>query len=106
MRLDGKVALISGGAGGGAAGMGATDARLFAREGAKVVIGDILEDDGRRVEAEINETGRECLFVRLDVTEEEDWSLAVETAVSRFGKLDILVTTLASRSGLHWRRSQ
>ncbi|MCZ6615420.1 MAG: SDR family oxidoreductase [Chloroflexi bacterium] len=91
MRLDGKVALISGGAGGGAAGMGATDARLFAREGAKVVIGDILEDEGHRVEAEINETGGECLFIRLDVTEEEDWRNAVETAVSRFGKLDILV---------------
>ena len=91
MRLDGKVALISGGAGGGAAGMGATDAKLFAREGAKVVIGDILEDEGRKVEAEINETGGECLFVKLDVTKEEDWSRAVEAAVSRFGKLDILV---------------
>jgi len=91
MRLEGKVALISGGAGGGSAGMGATDARLFAREGAKVVIGDILEDEGRKVEAEINETGGVCLFVKLDVTKEMEWRRAVEAAVARFGKLDILV---------------
>jgi len=64
MRLENKVALISG----GARGMGAVEARLFAGEGAKVVIGDVLEDDGRRTEAEINESGGECVFVRLDVT--------------------------------------
>ena len=87
MRLEGKVALISG----GARGMGAAEAKLFAREGAKVVIGDILEDDGRRTEAEINESGGECIFVRLDVTKESEWRNAVSAAVSRFGKLDILV---------------
>ena len=54
MRLQGKVALISG----GARGMGATEARMFAREGAKVVMADILDDDGHRLEAEINETRR------------------------------------------------
>ena len=87
MRLENKVALISG----GARGMGAVEAKLFAGEGAKVVIGDVLEDDGRRTEAEINESGGECVFVRLDVTSEESWQGAVRLAVERFGKLDILV---------------
>ncbi len=87
MRLENKVALISG----GARGMGAVEAKLFAQEGAKVVIGDVLEDEGRRTEAEINESGGECVFVRLDVTNEQSWQAAVGEAVDRFGKLDILV---------------
>ena len=87
MRLENKVALISG----GARGMGAVEAKLFSREGARVVIGDVLEDEGRRTEAEINESGGECVFVHLDVTSEESWQAAVSQAVERFGKLDILV---------------
>ena len=87
MRLANKVALISG----GARGMGATEARLFAGEGAKVVIGDILEEEGRQTEAEINEAGGECLFIHLDVTSESDWQRAVAAAAARFGKLDVLV---------------
>ncbi len=87
MRLEGKVALISG----GARGQGAVEARLFAGEGAKVVIGDILEDEGRQLEAEINELGGSCVFVNLDVTSEDDWQNAVNIAVERFGKLDVLV---------------
>ena len=87
MRLEGKVALISG----GARGMGAVEAHLFTQEGAKVVIGDVREEEGRQVEAAVNEAGGECVFVRLDVTSEEDWAGAVRAAVSRFGKLDILV---------------
>ena len=87
MRLENKVALISG----GARGQGSAEARLFAKEGAKVVIGDILEEEGRQVEAEINELGGECLFVRLDVTSESDWQQAAAAAAARFGKLDILV---------------
>ena len=87
MRLDNKVALISG----GARGQGAAEAKLFAGEGAKVVIGDILEDLGKQVEADINEIGGECLFVHLDVTSEADWAQAVAATLSRFGKLDILV---------------
>ena len=86
-RLDGKVALISG----GARGQGAAEARLFVREGAKVAIGDILDTEGKQIEADINESGGECLFVHLDVTSEEDWLHAVESTVSRFGKLDVLV---------------
>ena len=87
MRLENKVALISG----GARGMGASEAILFASEGAKVVIGDVLEDEGRQTEAQINESGGECLFLRLDVTSESNWQDAVAATVSRFGKLDILV---------------
>ena len=87
MRLDNKVALISG----GARGMGAAEARMFAREGAKVVIGDVLDTEGRQVEAEINQAGGECVFLNLDVTQESEWQMAVEAAVTRFGKLDVLV---------------
>ena len=87
MRLEGKVAVISG----GARGMGAAEARLLAKEGAKVVIGDIREEEGRQVEAEISEAGGEALFVELDVTKEGDWQRAVEATVSRFGKLNVLV---------------
>jgi NAD(P)-dependent dehydrogenase (short-subunit alcohol dehydrogenase family) len=87
MRLQGKVALISG----GARGMGAVEARLFAKEGAKVTIGDVLEDEGRKLEAEINATGGEAMFVPLDVTREGDWQKAVEATVRRFGRLDVLV---------------
>ncbi len=86
-RLDGKVALISG----GARGQGATEARLFAAEGARVVIGDLLDEQGIKVEAEIRESGGEAAYTHLDVTSEADWVAAVETAVNRFGKLDILV---------------
>ncbi len=87
MRLEGKVAFISG----GARGMGAAEAKLFAREGARVAIGDMLEKEGRQVEAEIGETGGDAVFVRLDVTSESDWEQAIAATVSRFGKLDILV---------------
>jgi 3(or 17)beta-hydroxysteroid dehydrogenase len=64
---------------------------LFAKEGAKVTIGDVLEDEGRKLEAEINATGGVALFVHLDVTHEADWHKAVEATVNRFGKLDVLV---------------
>ena len=87
MRLDNRVALISG----GARGMGAAEAKMFAAEGAKVVIGDVLDEDGRQTETAINEVGSECLFVHLEVTDEGSWVQAVAETVSRFGKLDILV---------------
>jgi len=87
MRLDGKVALISG----AARGMGAVEAKLFAAEGAKVVVADILEEEGKQVEAEIVESGGEAIFVVLDVTIEDHWIAAVQSAVSSFGRLDILV---------------
>ena len=87
MRLEGRVALISG----GARGRGAAEARLFAKEGAKVVIGDILDAEGQQVEAEIAESGGECVYIHLDVTSETDWQNAIGKAVSQFGKLDVLV---------------
>ncbi len=97
MRLKGKAAFVSG----GARGLGAAIARLFAGEGAKVVIGDVLEEEGRRTETEINETGAECLFVRLDVTSEAEWQQAVTSTIARFGKLDVLVNNAAIfRTGL------
>jgi cyclopentanol dehydrogenase len=87
MRLAGKVALISG----AARGMGAAEARLFAREGARVVLGDVLETEGKAVEAEIATSGGQAAFIRLDVTRETDWTEAVELAVRRFGALHVLV---------------
>ena len=71
--------------------MGAEEARLFSREGAKVVIGDVREAEGRQVEAEISERGGEALYLHLDVTNEDSWADAISTTVARFGKLDILV---------------
>ena len=86
-RLDGKVALISG----GARGMGASEARLFAREGAAVVIGDILDEEGDATAASIAADGGHCRYIHLDVTQEVAWQAAVATAVSEFGSLDVLV---------------
>jgi 3(or 17)beta-hydroxysteroid dehydrogenase len=87
MRLEGKVAIITG----GAHGMGAAEARLFAREGAKVAIADIREEDGRKIEAEIAKFGGKAIFVALDVSQEDQWQSAVAQVVNQFGKLDILV---------------
>ena len=96
-RLDGKVALISG----GGRGQGAMEARIFVGEGAKVVFADILDDEGKKVEAEIRELGGEATYIHLDVTRESDWAAAVETTVSRYGRLDILV----NNAGVVLRRS-
>ncbi len=83
-RVSNKVALISG----GARGMGASHARLLVEEGAKVVIGDLLDDEGRALAAELGDSVR---YVHLDVTDYSDWEAAVKTAVDEFGGLDILV---------------
>src|SRR5438093_1250050 len=86
-RLAGKVALISG----GARGQGAAETQLFVREGAAVVFGDVLDDDGKKVEAEIRVSGGQVTYVHLNVTREGDWRAAVATAVQTYGKLDVLV---------------
>ena len=87
MRLAGKVALVTG----GASGMGQSEATIFAREGAKVVVADLLEAEGRQVAEKIAGGGGQARFVKLDVTSEKDWQAAVAAAVSSFGKLDVLV---------------
>jgi 3alpha(or 20beta)-hydroxysteroid dehydrogenase len=84
-RLIGKVAFISG----GARGLGASHARRFVREGARVVIGDLLEQPGRALAAELG--AEHALFVRLDVTDEASWQFALEQAEARFGPISILV---------------
>jgi len=95
MRLQGKVALISG----GARGMGAEEARLFAKEGARMVLGDVLEAEGKTVEAEIRAAGGEATFVRLDVTSEADWANAVATAERLYRRLDVLVNNAGIGGG-------
>ena len=87
MRLEGKVALISG----GARGIGAAVARRFAAEGASVVIGDVLLEEGQLLADEIQHSGGETTFTPLDVTSNSAWADAVALAIDRYGKLDILV---------------
>ena len=87
MRLKDKVAIVSG----GASGMGQSEAMLFAREGAKVIVADVLETEGRQTADKITAGGGQAKFVKLDVTSEANWQSTVEAAVSAFGKLDVLV---------------
>ena len=84
-RLDGKVALVTG----AARGQGAAEARLLVAEGASVVLGDVLDDDGAAVAAELADA---AVYRHLDVTSEDDWGTAVGTAVERFGGLHVLVS--------------
>lgn len=96
-RLKGKVALISG----GARGQGAAEARLFVSEGAKVVIGDVLDDQCRKTAADINASGsaRSVIPVHLDVTRAADWRAAVESCQREFGGLDVLVNNAGIITG-------
>ena len=83
-RLDGKVALVSG----GARGIGAAIAQRFLDEGANVVAGDVLDEDGRQLAARLGDGVR---YVHLDVTQPADWDAAVSEAVTAFGSLSVLV---------------
>ena len=87
MRLKGKIAFISG----AARGMGAAEAMLFAKEGASIGLGDVLESEGKVIEEKIIESGGQCLFTYLDVTSEKSWEEAITVTVEKFGGLDILV---------------
>ncbi len=86
-RLDGKIAFLSG----AARGIGGESARLMASVGAKVAIGDVLEERGRQTVREIEAAGGQALFVPLDVTQEASWAAAMDATVKKFGGLDILV---------------
>ena len=86
-KLDGQVALISG----AARGQGEAQARLFAREGAAVALGDVLEEDGQRVAESINDTGGQAMFQKLNVTEITSWQSMVDETVAQFGRLDIVI---------------
>lgn len=87
-RLQDKVAIVTG----GARGMGAATVRLFAQEGASVVIADVLTAEG---EALAQEIGDKALFVRLDVRSEEEWERVADAALARFGRIDVLVNNAA-----------
>jgi NAD(P)-dependent dehydrogenase (short-subunit alcohol dehydrogenase family) len=107
VRLQNKVALITGSAGG----IGEATARLFAREGAKVMLADVLEREGEQVAASIAASGSEAFFVRLDVSEEEQWRQAIAATVTRYGRLDVLVNNAGVSGAVpdldstqHWDR--
>ena len=88
-RLEGKVALISG----GAKGMGGVEARMFAEQGASVVIADILDDTGETLASELSSISNNarCIYTHLDVRHMTEWNTAIETTIETFGQLDILV---------------
>ena len=87
MRLQDKVAIITG----AARGMGAAEARIFAKEGAKVILGDIQVEDGQSVAQEINEAGGQAIFIEMDVSKQSDWQRTIDAAISNFGKINVLV---------------
>ncbi len=96
MRLKDKVAIVTG----AASGMGASTAKIFAGEGAKVVVADVAVDEGTAVANEIVAAGGEARFVKLDVSSEADWAGAVSETVSAYGQIDVLVNS-AGVSGSH-----
>ncbi len=87
MRLAGKIALVTG----AAHGMGEAMARLFSREGAKVILADILDEEGRAIAAAINSSGGHALYLHLDVQDEAQWADVMREVITRYGRLDVLV---------------
>ncbi|CAN5466766.1 glucose 1-dehydrogenase [soil metagenome] len=104
-RVEGKVVLISG----GARNIGGASARMLVEEGAKVVIGDLLDEEGAALAEELGDAAR---YVHLDVTDEDDWTNAVSFAVAEFGKLDVLFNNAGIFNGgqlqrykrTHWQQ--
>ena len=107
-RLTGKVVLISG----GARGQGASHGTLFAEEGAKVILADVREEEGRLLAEELRTRGHEIMFTRLDVTNNADWEAAVAFAEKGYGRLDVLInnagvvafSSAADTSDEEWQR--
>lgn len=97
MRLERKVALITG----GAHGMGAAESILFAREGARVIVADILEDEGSHLVETINTGGGVAEFFKLDVTKETEWQKTIDGIVETYGVLDILVNNAGISGSVH-----
>jgi 3(or 17)beta-hydroxysteroid dehydrogenase len=89
-RVKGKVAIITGGAGG----LGKAHALLLAKEGARVVVTDTDDAQGKKVADEINKQGGEAIFIKHDVSKEIEWNRVISETLERFGKLDILVNNL------------
>jgi NAD(P)-dependent dehydrogenase (short-subunit alcohol dehydrogenase family) len=87
MRLAGKVAIVTG----AASGMGAATARRFGKEGASVIVADMLEAEGKAVADSISEAGGKAMFLALNVTEEAGWKNVVDATVAAYGRLDVLV---------------
>ena len=88
MRLENKVAIVTG----ASSGMGAATAKLFAREGAKVAVADITEDDGQAVSAAINQAGQNVsFFQQCDIASEDDWQALAQATISHYGRIDILI---------------
>jgi 3alpha(or 20beta)-hydroxysteroid dehydrogenase len=91
-RVDGKVAIVTG----GARGMGASHARHLAAEGAKVLVGDVLDDRGDQL---VREIGASARYMHLDVTDPDHWETAIATVTGEFGKLDVLVNNAGIANG-------
>ena len=89
--MEGKVVLVTGSAGAGAGGSGKEIARKFAKNGAKLVLVDINEENGKLAEKEFIEAGYDAKFVKCDITDEEQIKNAINVAIETYGKLDILV---------------
>ena len=96
MRLKDKIAIVTG----AASGMGASTAKTFASEGAKVIVTDLTGDKGAVVVDDITAVGGEARFLKLDVASEADWASVVSETVSAYGRIDILVNN-AGISGSH-----
>jgi len=86
-RLDGKVAMVTG----GALGIGEGTSLLFAKEGAKIVVADIAQEAGQRLVEQIRENGGDASFVKLDVSKEDEWKKAMELVIKIYGKINVVV---------------
>ena len=103
MRLEGKVALITG----AARGQGAEEAKLFSKEGAAVIATDVLDEDGKKLEAEINRDGGNCLFIHLDVSDPQQWENVISETLKVHKRIDVLVNNAGiTRDGLMVRMKE